>query len=91
MLKKELIEELKEHFPQFSKKDMESFIDLFFEVLEEGVKSGRVEIRRFGVFTSKIKSSHQLQHPKTKKIIKTKPHRTIRFKPSFKVPLEIIK
>jgi nucleoid DNA-binding protein len=90
MLKKELVEELVQRFPQFSKKDMDLLVGAFFDALKEGIKAGRVELRGFGVFTSKIRNSRQMQHPKTKKIIKTKPHRSIRFKSSFEVPLEVV-
>jgi len=90
MLKKDLVEELRKKFPQFHKKDMEMFIDMLFDVLKQGIKSGRVELRGFGVFTSKIKASRQMQHPKTKRIIKTTPHHGVRFKPSFEVPLDVL-
>ncbi|RLG43100.1 MAG: integration host factor subunit beta [Thermoproteota archaeon] len=91
MLKKDLVVELRKRFPQFSKKDMELFVDVLFEVLKDGVKAGRIELRGFGVFTSKIRASRQMQHPKTKKIVKTTPHRAVKFKPSFEVPLNVLK
>ncbi len=91
MLKKDLIEELVRRFPQFSKKDMGFLVDTFFDALSEGVKTGRIELRGFGIFLSKIRNSRQMQHPRTKKIVKTSPHRSVRFKSSFKVPVEAVK
>jgi len=43
MLKKDLVEELRKKFPQFHKKDMEMFIDMLFDVLKQGIKSGRTD------------------------------------------------
>jgi len=91
MLKKDLVARLRQRFPQFSKKDMDLFVDVFFEVLKEGVKGGRIELRGFGVFTSKVRPSRQMQHPKTKRVVKTIPHRAIKFKPSFEVSLDALK
>ncbi|MCD6320505.1 MAG: integration host factor subunit beta [Candidatus Desulfofervidaceae bacterium] len=91
MLKKDLVAELIKKFPQFSKKDMGLFVDTFFGALKEGIKANRIELRGFGVFTSKVKPSRQMQHPKTKKIVKTSPHRAVRFKSSFEIPLEVLK
>jgi nucleoid DNA-binding protein len=85
MLKGDLIAELASRFPKIYKNDLKFLIDAFFSGLAEGIKTGHVEIRGFGVFTSYLKKSQEIKHPIFKKTFKTQPRRIIRFRPTFKL------
>jgi len=85
MLKRDLVAELASHFPKIPKKDLQLLVNAFFSGLTEGIKSGRVEIRGFGVFTSYLKRPREIRHPISKKILKTTTRRTVHFRPTFKL------
>ncbi len=85
MLKGDLIAELASRFPQIYKNDLKLLTDVFFSGLAEGIKTGHVEIRSFGVFTSYLKKPQEMKHPVLKKTFKTQLRRIIRFRPTFKL------
>ena len=70
-----------EELPNFLKKDLEKFMNIIFSEIKRSLKRGeRVELRGFGVFSSKIQKARISRIQKqTKKSIRKK---TINFKMS---------
>lgn len=58
MTKSELVKRLAHKLPNLYKKDVESLVNIILDCLIETLQcSGRVEIRRFGSFSTKITNS----------------------------------
>ena len=66
------------------KKDLEKFVDIIFSEIKRSLKRGeRVELRGFGVFSSKIQKARISRNPKTNEKIDTPEKKTINFKMSI--------
>ena len=66
MTRFELIQALINHQSQVPVKDMEIAVKhIFFKMIEALENNERIEIRRFGTFIRKLKTSHTARNPKT--------------------------
>lgn len=66
MTKSELIEQVSASYPDISKKQVEFIVNAIFLSIKEAVKNGdKVEIRGFGSFKIREKSSKTGRNPKT--------------------------
>ena len=77
------MKQLSKNYPNFLKKDLEKFVDIIFNEIKRSLKKGeRVELRGFGVFSSKIQKARISRNPKTNEKIDTPEKKTINFKMS---------
>tara|TARA_Y100000996_G_C22232323_1_gene524156 strand:+ start:314 stop:607 length:294 start_codon:yes stop_codon:yes gene_type:complete len=81
IVKSKLLKQLSENYPNFLKKDLEKFIDIILDEIKNTLKRGeRVELRGFGIFSSKIQKARISRNPKTGEKVNTPKKRTIHFK-----------
>ena len=79
--KSKILKKLKENFPNFLKKDLEKFTDIILNEIKLTLKRGeRVELRSFGIFSTKIQKARISRNPKTGEKINTPEKKTIHFK-----------
>ena len=65
------------------KKDLEKFTNIIFNEIKKTLKRGeRIELRGFGVFSTKIQKSRISRNPKTGEKVNTPEKKTIHFKMS---------
>ena len=70
--KSKILKKLKENYPNFLKKDLERLTDIILNEIKFTLKRGeRVELRGFGVFSTKIQKSRISRNPKTGEKIST--------------------
>ena len=83
IVKSNLLKQLSKNYPNFLKKDLEKFVDIIFSEIKRSLKKGeRVELRGFGVFSSRIQKARISRNPKTNEKINTPEKKTINFKMS---------
>ena len=83
IVKSKLLEQLSKNYPNFLKKDLEKFTNIILKEIKISLKRGeRVELRGFGVFSTKIQQARISRNPKTNKKINTPEKKTIHFKMS---------
>ena len=81
IVKSKILKKLKENYPNFLKKDLEKFTDIILNEIKFTLKRGeRVELRGFGVFSTKIQKARISRNPKTGEKINTPEKKTIHFK-----------
>ena len=72
IVKSKLLKQLSERYPNFLKKDLEKFVDIILKEIKKTLKRGeRVEIRSFGVFSTKIQKARISRNPKTSEKLHT--------------------
>ena len=83
IVKSKLLKQLSNNFPNFLKKDLEKFTDIILKEIKRSLKRGdRVELRGFGVFSTKIQKARISRNPKTGEKVNTPEKKTIHFKMS---------
>ena len=83
IVKSKLLNQLSKNFPNFLKKDLEKFSNIILKEIKNTLKRGeRVELRGFGVFSSKIQKARISRNPKTNEKVNTPEKKTILFKMS---------
>ena len=83
IVKSKLLNQLSKNFPNFLKKDLKKFFDIILKEIKNTLKRGeRVELRGFGVFSSKIQKARISRNPKTGEKVNTPIKKTIHFKMS---------
>ena len=61
IVKSKLLKQLSDNYPNFLKKDLEKFTNIIFNEIKKTLKRGeRIELRRFGVFSTKIQKKEAL-------------------------------
>ena len=81
IVKSKLLKQLSENYPNFLKKDLEKIIDIILDEIKSTLKRGeRVELRGFGIFSSKIQKARISRNPKTGEKVNTPEKKTIHFK-----------
>lgn len=79
--KSKILKKLKENYPNFLKKDLEKLTDIILNEIKLTLKRGeRVELRGFGIFSTKIQKARISRNPKTGEKINTPEKKTIHFK-----------
>ena len=83
IVKSKLLKQLTKNYPNFLKKDLEKFTNIILKEIKISLKRGeRVELRGFGIFSTKIQKARLSRNPKTNKKIDTPEKKTIHFKMS---------
>jgi len=83
IVKSKLLKQLSKNYPNFLKKDLEKFTDIILNEIKETLRRNeRVELRGFGVFSSKIQKARISRNPKTGQKVNTPEKKTIHFKMS---------
>ena len=83
IVKSKLLKQLSNNYPNFLKKDLEKFTDIILKEIKNTLKRGeRVELRGFGIFSSKIQKARISRNPKTGEKVNTPAKKTINFKMS---------
>ena len=81
VVKSKLLKQLSKDYPNFLKKDLEKFTDIILNEIKRALKRGdRVELRGFGVFSTKIQKARISRNPKTGEKVDTPEKKTIHFK-----------
>ena len=80
-VKSELLKQLSKNYPNFLKKDLEKFTNIILKEIKLSLKRGeRVELRKFGVFSTNIQKARISRNPKTGEKVNTPEKVTINFK-----------
>ncbi len=83
IVKSKILNQLSRNYPNFLKKDLEKFSNIILKEIKNTLKRGeRVELRGFGIFSSKIQRARISRNPKTNEKINTPKKKTIHFKMS---------
>ena len=83
IVKSNLLKQLSKNYPNFLKKDLEKFTNIILKEIKLSLKRGeRVELRGFGVFSTKIQKARISRNPKTNQKVNTPEKKTIHFKMS---------
>ena len=81
IVKSKLLNQLKESYPNFLKKDLEKVVSVVLNEIKQALKRGdRVELRGFGMFSTNIQKARISRNPKTGEKINTPEKKTIHFK-----------
>ena len=83
VVKSKLLKQLSDNYPNFLKKDIEKFSNIILDEIKKTLKRGeRVELRGFGIFSTKIQKTRISRNPKTGEKVNTPEKRIIAFKMS---------
>ena len=83
IVKSELLKQLSRNYPNFLKKDLEKLVNIILTEIKRSLKKGdRVELRGFGVFSTKTQKARISRNPKTGEKVNTPEKKTIHFKMS---------
>jgi len=83
IVKSKLLKQLSNSYPNFLKKDLEKFINIILSEVKKALRRGeRVELRRFGVFSTNVQKARISRNPKTGEKVNTPEKKTIHFKMS---------
>ena len=81
MTKAQIVEEVSERL-RLTKKDIAEVIDLFFEIIKEGLREGEhIELRGFGTFEVKTREEREARNPKTGESVTVPKRRVPYFRP----------
>jgi len=81
IVKSKLLNQLKKSYPNFLKKDLEKVVSVVLTEIRQALKRGdRVELRGFGIFSTKVQKARISRNPKTGEKVNTPEKKTIHFK-----------
>ena len=81
IVKSKLLKQLTDNYPNFLKKDLEKFLDIFFKEIKQALsRKERVELRGFGIWSTHIQKARISRNPKTGEKVNTPEKKTIHFK-----------
>ena len=81
IVKSKLLKQISDNYPNFLKKDLKKFFNIFLNEVKESLKRGdRVELRGFGVWSTHIQKARISKNPKTSEKVHTPQKKTIHFK-----------
>ena len=81
LTKAEIVEEVNEKLG-LTKKDIARVIDLFFDIIKEGLRDGKhIELRGFGTFEVKTREEREARNPKTGQSVTVPKRRVPYFRP----------
>ena len=81
IVKSKLLKQLSDSYPNFLKKDLEKFLNIFLEEIKYTLKRGeRVELRGFGSWSTRTQKARISRNPKTGEKVHTSEKKTIHFK-----------
>ena len=80
-VKSKLLKHISQNYPNFLKKDLQKFTNIILNEIKQSLKQGeRVELRGFGVFSTRVQKARISRNPKTGEKINTPTKKTIHFK-----------
>ena len=83
VVKSKLLKQLSKNFPNILKKDLKKFSNIILDEIQKALKRGeRVELRGFGMFSTKIQKTRISRNPRSGEKVNTLEKRIIRFKMS---------
>ena len=86
----ELLKQLSKTYPNLLKKDLEKFFDIFIYEVKLALKNDeRVELRRWGMFSTRNQSRKTSRNPKTGEKVIVDEKKSINFKMSKDLFIEI--
>jgi len=86
MVRSELIEALGERYPGLTFAQIEALVITFFDTLtEQLVANGRIELRGFGVFSTRDRKARIGLDPRNGRVVTVEAKRVPYFKPSKKM------
>ena len=81
IVKSKLLKQLTDNYPNFLKRDLEKFLNIFLTEIKNSLKRGeRVELRGFGMWSTHIQKARISRNPKTGEKVATPEKKTIHFK-----------
>jgi len=81
IVKSKLLKQLSDNYPNFLKKDLEKFIDIFLKEIKIALqKNEACELRGFGRFSTRLQKKRISRNPKTGEKIETPEKKIIHFK-----------
>ncbi len=81
IVKSKLLKQISDSYPNFLKKDLEKFFNIFLNEVKKSLKRGeRVELRGFGMWSANIQKPRISRNPKTGEKVHTKKKLRIHFK-----------
>ena len=81
IVKSKLLNQLKNSYPNFLKKDLEKVVSVVLNEIKQSLKRGdRVELRGFGIFSTNTQKARISRNPKTGEKVNTPEKKTIHFK-----------
>ena len=83
IVKSKLLKQLSDNYPNFLKKDLEKFINIFLKEIKVALqKNEACELRGFGRFSTRLQKKRISRNPKTGEKIETLEKKNIHFKMS---------
>jgi len=83
IVKSKLLKQLSDNYPNFLKKDLEKFTDIFLKEIKIALqKNEACELRGFGRLSTRIQKKRISRNPKTGEKIETSEKKIIHFKMS---------
>ena len=83
IVKSNLLKQLSNNYPNFTKKDLEKFVNIILNEIKRALKRGdSVELRGFGVFSTNVQKARISRNPRTGEKVNTPEKKTIHFKMS---------
>ena len=83
IVKSRLLKKIFKKYPNFYRKDLEKFFNIILEEIRYSLKKGeRVELRGFGVWSTRLQKARVSRNPKTGEKVNTPEKKTIHFKMS---------
>ena len=81
IVKSTLLKQISHSYPNFRKIDLEKITNIILKEIKQTLKRGeRVELRGFGVFSTRIQKARISRNPKTGEKVNTPKKKTIHFK-----------
>ena len=81
IVKSKLLKQLSDNYPNFLKKDLEKFFNIFLDEIKNSLKRReRVEIRTWGMFSTNIQKPRLSRNPRTGEKVHTGKKIRIHFK-----------
>ncbi|MEY4500326.1 MAG: hypothetical protein RIS52_216 [Pseudomonadota bacterium] len=82
MIRSELVQLLAAENPALSAREVETIVSVFFDEISEAMaRGGRVELRGFGVFSTRSRVERMGRNPRTGSSVDVPPKRVPYFKP----------
>ena len=86
IVKSKLLKQISDNYPNFLKKDLESFLNIVLNEIKLALYKGEnVELRNFGTWSTHIQKARLSRNPKTGEKLETPEKKTIHFKMSKKL------
>ena len=81
IVKSKLLKQISDNYPNYYKKDLKKFLNIFLTEIKHALKRGeRVELRGFGMWSTHLQKARMSRNPKTGEIVQTPEKKSIHFK-----------